>query len=114
MKKEIVFAICAKEKTIKGLKSRQVPCVLCEELCWYSGFGNVSLKDFSEGEHINLEEKFIVKKICRDCSLSFYHTEIKVMVDMAKMQDKRQFLKEVESMINQNKHGGKNEDTKTE
>ncbi len=108
MKKEIVFAICAKEKTIKGLESKQVPCVLCEEPCWYSGFGNLSLKEFSEGNHINLEEKFVVKPICRECSHSIFHTEMQAIVDIAAIQDKRQFLAQVQQMLNQPKRDADN------
>lgn len=102
MDKPIVFAICGKEPG--KLKTREILCVLCEENCHFSGFGNESAEKFWNGEHINLETgKYRVKIICTECCHQIFHKEFEIIMAKAIVKDKKEFISQVEDLLKNHK-----------
>lgn len=88
--KENIISICS---VISGLlPNKKVKCIICEEECYYSGFGNEDALKFNKGEHIDLK-KYKVRVICTDCMHTLFEKEATMIGQILKISEMETLVK---------------------
>ncbi len=84
MKKEIAIDICS----IKPgkLPSKPIKCVVCDEECYFSGFGNEDFAKFQNNEYVDIK-KYELKIVCTDCMYGFFEKQVKIVGQLSGMPD---------------------------